>query len=225
MTSVSTERAGFIRKICEEPFEDTHRLVFADFLEENDEWCLAELIRSRDRSGVFVELGVLGYPEGVPARVDFMTSAWDTVPDRHVLIAPSLPGVSYGVHRGFVSRIELPYEAFMLHHGQLFAAHPITSVKITDFGFSSRRRYHPFLIRIMNTETAEHHPTSRTIDRSVTYLPLSFKGHVRGGVLEDYGDRAYASLEEAQRELSAAFVRWGREKAGLPQLDPQEVPA
>lgn len=238
---MSTERAGFIRKICEEPFEDTHRLVYADFLEENDRQGRAEFIRAQIAlTELEKQLGstLIAGPEQRRVRDLWPVADFDildevrptkVLPDNVVVYKGDewrtdypLPGAY--VIRGFIQHIELPYEQFMLHHGKLFAAHPITSVEITDFGFSSRRRYHPFLIRINNIEETEHHPTSPTIDRSITYLPFSFKGHVRGGVLKDYGDRAYASLEEARKELSAAFVRWGREKAGLPQLDAQEAP-
>lgn len=40
-----SERTEFMRKICEEPGEDTHRLVFADWIEEHDEPERAEFIR------------------------------------------------------------------------------------------------------------------------------------------------------------------------------------
>jgi uncharacterized protein (TIGR02996 family) len=39
------DATAFIRRICEEPDEDTHRLVFADWLDDHDESERAEFIR------------------------------------------------------------------------------------------------------------------------------------------------------------------------------------
>lgn len=44
-TTLLDQRAAFLRAICEEPGEDAHRLVYADFLEEDGEADMAEFVR------------------------------------------------------------------------------------------------------------------------------------------------------------------------------------
>jgi len=241
-----TEREAFIRKICEEPFEDTHRLVFADWLEENEERTYAEFIRiacGRENPdphypGAFYSYGQhrmidkrLGFFADVMrllrkagnaeiGQENFGSYSWNEQSDGSVYM--EVKDTRFTIRKGFVSDAALTYEAFMRHHGELFAAHPITSVKITDFGFHETLGRHgttpdSFWIRINNYESVRA--------GRVTYLPVSFKNHTRGGDVIDYGDRRYETLEEARKELSAAFVRWGREHAKLPQLDAVEVPA
>lgn len=238
---MSTERESLIRDICEQPEEDTARLVYADWLQENGRQARAEFIRAQIAlTELEKRLGstLIAGPEQRRVRDLWPAADYDildevrptkVIPDDMIVFKGDEWRVGYPrpgayVIRGFIQHVELPYEQFMAHHGELFSAHPITSVGITDFGFGflSDARVSP-RIRINNLKKAQHSvgsPAGR-----VTYLPLSFKDCVRGGNwLGDYGDRAYASLEEAQKELSAAFVRWGREKAGLPQLDAQEAP-
>lgn len=51
MSPLTPEQSAFLRSICENPSDDTIRLVYADYLEEHDELERAELIR------IQVELG------------------------------------------------------------------------------------------------------------------------------------------------------------------------
>lgn len=220
---MNTERSGFIRKICEEPFEDTHRLVFADWLEESGEQHSAEFIRGQC-AGKLVRLWLtdLTSLEWILERPPYQCSllcepgkAWART-SHHRVVA---------FRRGFVSHIELPYDWFMKHYGELFFAHPITSVKITDFGFEgSGGTLRPYRIRINNVESSHHLPVVSR-GASATYLPVSFKKLVRGGDDREYGDREYTTLGEAEQELSAATVRWARHKGGLPQLEQEPEPA
>jgi uncharacterized protein (TIGR02996 family) len=53
------DETAFIRKICEEPDEDTHRLVFVDWLEEDGEPERAEFIR------LGCELATIPHPNAV----------------------------------------------------------------------------------------------------------------------------------------------------------------
>lgn len=124
-------RESFLRAICEQPDDNVVRLVFADWLDENGESERAAFIRWH-----------LNYR---------LTSfrPFDTGPNLEW--HPPLPRhsrregadrVEYldgdGVvmtliySRGFVSRIELPFAAFMEHAKSLFSDHPITSVVLTD---------------------------------------------------------------------------------------------
>lgn len=81
---MTPDRRAFIRRIIDEPDEDTHRLVFADWLDENtDDHAYAAFIRSQVAGAVANELGPvweLTPPKGVYAtRFSHLVRAkpWD----------------------------------------------------------------------------------------------------------------------------------------------------
>ena len=116
-----SDRDALLAAILENPGCDTVRLAFADWLEENGEEMRGELIRQH----IAKPLKHQSAP-GVPARWEWFASA------EVVELAPALPGVSWGVSRGFVSEIHLPCAAFMQHAEGIFRAHPVTKVVLTD---------------------------------------------------------------------------------------------
>jgi uncharacterized protein (TIGR02996 family) len=151
------EREAFIRQICERPEDDTVRLVFADWLEEHGEPERAEFIRVQMEAermrggGCAVVLGAMcdGKKEwcvrcGLFRRALKLhnphTDSWlpRILPgERSWSVSDEPPpetshGPRYHWTRGFVSRIELPCDAFMQHAADIFAAHPVTEVRLTD---------------------------------------------------------------------------------------------
>lgn len=133
---------ALLRAILEYPAEDTPRLVYADWLQENGDEEQAEFIRVQ--VGLSHRVPLL--PEGDPER-DGEYNLWERL--RSGMLDSALPCLNSlgifpywipsvgqsrcGVYvRGFVSEICLPLAAFMKHAPALFAAHPIERVTLTD---------------------------------------------------------------------------------------------
>lgn len=108
-SSTLSDRAAMLRTILEHPEDDAPRLVYADWLDEQGEHERAEFIRDQIR-------GVSYWPVS-----------------RQAGPTPSDPPVyEFGFARGFVDEVRLPCSAFMTHAAALFAAHPITAVRLVD---------------------------------------------------------------------------------------------
>ncbi len=128
------------RGILERPADDTVRLVYADWLEENGQGERAELAL-RQFAGEDVWSVVFGLcfggakpfaqlmpsehyhsvsvSGGAPARLNY-----DSKVDSH--------RVTLVLERGFVSRIELPCAVFLTHAAELFGRFPLETVVLTD---------------------------------------------------------------------------------------------
>jgi uncharacterized protein (TIGR02996 family) len=145
------ERAAFTRAICENPADDTVRLVYADWLEEHGEPERAEFVRVQveiaNRGLIYCQRAL---PSGLTAyhlldwhrftkncrcegcslrRREYKASrrfcVWDW--------CDGIPRGARNVYRrGFVSQISLPCAAFLTHAAAIFAAHPVTEVTLTD---------------------------------------------------------------------------------------------
>ena len=63
----NTERAAFIRKICEDPFNDALRLIYADWLEEQGEEM--EAVTGRNRRIVLLYSPFSLTPVGLPVTL------------------------------------------------------------------------------------------------------------------------------------------------------------
>jgi uncharacterized protein (TIGR02996 family) len=46
MTTTEVNAKAFMAALCEDPFDEAARLVFADFLEEHDDWAYAAILRA-----------------------------------------------------------------------------------------------------------------------------------------------------------------------------------
>lgn len=117
-----TERDTFVRRICEEPFEDTHRLVFADWLGENGYEGWAYLVRQWGQPTVC--------PVGMSADVSFYPGP-SAGTHYTVKLHEGRKGVQYVVRRGFVDEIRVSPEAIPLgaeYVRDLFSNHPIVRV-------------------------------------------------------------------------------------------------
>lgn len=127
------------------------------------------------------------------------------------------------VRRGFVSEIRLPLAVFLAHARDLFAAHPITAVVLTDReSWVNHDRTHwgwwldnpaihapaPDSLPRPLADAMADDPTRYDYGIGVRYLP----GGPAGGLL-------FRSADAAHKALSAACVSYGRERAGLPPLE------
>jgi uncharacterized protein (TIGR02996 family) len=122
---------GFLQAILEEPDEDVHRLVYADWLEEHGDQDRAEFIRVQCR------LALLS--ENDPARAA-LEARQDELLRTHGRVwveeVPVLPGVTWsGFDRGFPARaaVELSeWDNFENRMSAMLAAAPVREVRFHD---------------------------------------------------------------------------------------------
>lgn len=203
------ERAGFLNAICREPWEDTHRLVFADWLEENGEAERAAFIRWQCR-GRFTN----PYPRTSWRR--WFHPWWaGRATRRHALVGEKMTlYIMKGydimhVTRGFVSRIDIRADDFMREAAILFDDQPVTTVRLFDI------------------------PSVAGGEGLSGWAQSSFTRHGAGTIwmrLQGWACqtqdavRLYRSEPEAKAALSFACVAYARSLAGLPAL-PTRAPA
>lgn len=214
------ERQAFIRAICEEPDEDTHRLVFADWLDENGEPNWAEYIRAtgddvwpafagmysafcNELVALSPRLQVGGFGQGLGARKQ---PYWRF----------GLPGgvgeqAFFYFDRGFVCHIELPCAEFVREGfaAALFAAHPITSVRLTDI---------PVVAGGASLVGWAQSSFTRHGAGEVWY-------HLRGWACQTMdGVRLYNNDKDAFSAMSTSCLAIGRAQAKLPPLTAAVAP-
>jgi uncharacterized protein (TIGR02996 family) len=136
------ERDALLRAILTDPADDTPRLVFADWLEENGEAARAALIRKQVArwNG---QAASWPLPRLRP-RQWFDPwwkgrSCWSVhAPEWNVTIARVRqlhelgPGEAFRVSRGFVQYVTCGHDWFVANAADLFRRHPVTSVRFTD---------------------------------------------------------------------------------------------
>jgi uncharacterized protein (TIGR02996 family) len=120
----SDERA-FLDAICEQPDDDTSRLVYADWLAEHDDPDRGEFIR------VQIELDRTPPTEEADERRRAVLFARrDELLKRHkaAWLAPFTP-FAKEFERGFVRAVEVPANTFLQHAERWLALTPLTRVK------------------------------------------------------------------------------------------------
>jgi uncharacterized protein (TIGR02996 family) len=126
-----TSEHDLLRAVLDDPAADAPRLAFADWLAASGgEPGRAQVIREHlatdgpsAEGGFTQELGGVGSRDisGSEAVLGLGRSAWRAGYAAHL-----------HWHRGFVDRVELPAAAFFAHAADLFTAHPIVAVRLTD---------------------------------------------------------------------------------------------
>jgi uncharacterized protein (TIGR02996 family) len=147
---------AFLRAIIAEPEEDAHRLVSADWLDENGGSAgaaRAEFIRAQ------VEIERLG---GGPRRSELLRRArelFDVHQETWRSQLPRLPGVSWvGYSRGFVYRADVhAWKFYRRHAAVLFDAAPIRFLRLHRITASTSRQLaaSPHLGRLLGLELIE----------------------------------------------------------------------
>lgn len=117
-----SERDAFELAIRTNPADETARLVFADWLDENGYEGWAYLIRHGSNPTVC--------PMGLSADVMFYRK--DMEGSCTVKLAEGIKGVQFSVVNGFVWSVHCTLNVFISNAKKLFAAHPIESVTLTD---------------------------------------------------------------------------------------------
>ncbi len=140
-----TTAEAFLEDIIANPADDTPRLIYADWLEENEQSERAELIRVQIR-----------IQECLAAD---STSGLHDLFDREAELLGLLFGhppkwvEEWQVGRGFVFRVRCKCQAWMVHGPRLVRLHPIQRVDLTDVridwvdrepGFNGWRAYLPY---------------------------------------------------------------------------------
>ena len=105
---------GFLQAILEEPDDDTHRLVYADWLEEQDDTGRAEFIR--------MQCARSRLPQEDPRRLEMYRreEAFLLAHADQWLEPLRLRVGVWNFRRGFLESATLPASAFLLHHRLLF---------------------------------------------------------------------------------------------------------
>ncbi|MBA4063142.1 MAG: hypothetical protein C0501_05410 [Isosphaera sp.] len=136
-----TDEDALLAAIAAAPAEDTPRLVYADWLDEHDRPIRAEFVR--------LQVDIARKQDALTrAELDRHVALFERQQElldhhRDELLGPlaALPAeVEVEFDRGFVSRVELPVDAFLVHAGSLATATPLPAVgvhsvtaRLTDF--------------------------------------------------------------------------------------------
>ncbi len=123
---------------------------------------------------------------------------------------PDKPPPTVKFHRGFIQRVTLPTADFLRHAAAIFAAQPVTGVRLTD--------REPFFHSQADVYDWLRGPANVARNR----MPAEFIDLMNDppGV----GFARYYSAEQAHAALSAACVSYGRSLVGLPPLEPNSEP-
>jgi uncharacterized protein (TIGR02996 family) len=153
------ERAALMRAVCENPDEDTPRLVFADWLQENGEPKYAEFVRLQVRHAELLRYGA-------PDTEDFARKArelWLRFGVRWQAALPQVKGVGWhnAFFRGFVERAIVSSDAVLVQHADAIFGQPLRQLVIARFdgkqGFaalSGLRHLKTLLLGIRDTSAA-----------------------------------------------------------------------
>lgn len=129
-----TERDALMAHIIANPADDTVRLVFADWCDENGEGERGALIRRQIETGSFAVCAT-----GEPAVVAVpRADDWPPVPNRGVVfvhwqLADALSGVAWTVRRGFAEGVTLSAKRWAEAADGLIQSFPIQSVELTTY--------------------------------------------------------------------------------------------
>ncbi|MBY0457215.1 MAG: TIGR02996 domain-containing protein [Gemmataceae bacterium] len=131
---MTTDGDALFRAICEQPWEDTPRLVYADWLEENG------IYNGRKSHEAAVRAAYIRHEvayarmekEAVAEHLKLMATAFAGYQDRWSKELPIIPGVkwAWSWDRGFVSVASASARALIDRADQIFAAAPISVLQV-----------------------------------------------------------------------------------------------
>lgn len=125
------ERAALLKAICENPDDDTPRLVFADWLQENGEEARAEFIRLQVRHAERLR-------HAAPNTEKFARRARELWLEHGVQWRADLPAANWlkwhdAFFRGFVERVTVASDTELVRHAEVVFGQPIRQLVITNF--------------------------------------------------------------------------------------------
>ena len=179
---MNADHAAFLRAICDNPGDDTPRLVYADFLEENGDRERAEYVR--------IQCEMEGLPE--------YSVRWRKLREREIRLrnkykkewaAPLGKGlVAVYFRRGFVDQMTLYPRRFLDEGERYFRTTPIRRVKLVSLGSVvsvAELVASPLLARLRGLDLEGgriHDDEARQLAESPNVAGLSFLGLARTGV-------------------------------------------
>jgi uncharacterized protein (TIGR02996 family) len=214
-----TEGDALIRSVLANPADDAPRLVYADWLDEQDRAEDAEFIR------VQIELARLGldgaFHVDSQGQLQRLPAHIERLQERQLELwmggagRPDLPadlanwpmtvhpmrGQSLRIRRGFVERVISFAEIYVEMAGRLFTRQPVTHVRLVDLI--------PLRDGRKGTFRWEHMPAQPVPGRHYQ-VPIELSWY-----FADDGVETFQTADEAEAALSWACVRYGRAAAGL----------
>lgn len=211
-----------LRTILTYPFDDAPRMVYADWLEENGEELHAELIRVQ--CALTCSCVPLSPPDGTGIRSGLLCAACLMEPSRRIglqLREKELLQTRYALEpnihfeRGFVSTITTQLDVFMSMAENWFNREPITYVRLND------RRPHQVQYSEWHNGAGRFgwYGSDLSTDAALSHIGDRLFGCLPGGYNSRYRFLGYLFEQEANNALSVACVRYGRQLAGLLQID------
>jgi uncharacterized protein (TIGR02996 family) len=193
------QQAALFKAILEEPWDDTHRLVYADWLEENGQAERGQFIRAQ------VERAHLA--EDDPRARDLLRqetrllkahkSTWKAE-------LPRLNGTKWGdFERGFVGSVSIR-SAFMFHRlfRTIITLAPIEALQIRDASTLHGLAISPHLSRVRELRLA-----SLSFSSSCTLAELAASPHLGRLVVLDLGDNSLDDQDARALVESRSFPR------------------
>jgi ParB family chromosome partitioning protein len=214
---------GLLRAICEEPWVVAHRLIYADWLEENGHDIRATYIRR-----------AIAYRPGRPPHeattrdlADEESVELEALEDEHWQhwawpLAELCEGSSVGYlfSRGLISHVVMTPGAFVSNAPALFRVLPITSVRLVTSGLNAVGDDYTDQLSDAGL-TRRGRPTQRVPGQVFPYLAeVGLPCQVRGAEARFPGPEPPPGW--GPRLVSRAAVAYGRDKAGLPPLTPEQ---
>lgn len=155
----------FLQRIRAFPDDDSHRLIFADWLEEQG-------TREANRAAfIRIQVALASLPSDDPRRPTLLVAERELLDAYREEWEGPLRGLATGpeFRRGFVEEVKVAARQFLRHADELFAAGPIRHIHLLDLGSHLDAIVQsPFMSRLSAlTVFAQHmgEPLARTIAR------------------------------------------------------------
>lgn len=248
--TTTTERGSFIRAICEQPADDTARLVFADWLDENGEPERAEFVRLQIAlARVVCEWEAAGKQpcerwnaERPVYRMMTICPACQRgfrLRDRERELNTAKNHLAWGSARAlWAAGLKMPYVGVLglpNHVGEVFSRGFVSAVSLPCDAFvrhaASLFRAHPIEAVTLTDREPRHRPVSDTYywaylshnDVSETADRYVLPACLRVATQRQTERGAFDSQALARAALSLACVLHGRKLADLPPLPEPEA--
>jgi uncharacterized protein (TIGR02996 family) len=211
-------RDAFLQAILENPHEDTHRLVYADWLEENGDAPRARFIRWQCRGRFTHPYPACRWRQWFDPWWTGKTcrrQVWDEGPLLYLMrVREGADTVqSMSVTRGFVARVKMSRAVFWRHAGELFHRHPITEVCFSDA--------EPFLAYRGSVWAWSGSDSPGDEPPQLSRVPFDWLVELSrqpGAVLDSVTWVGFSTRAEAKLALSNVIVARLRKQIGLPAL-------
>jgi uncharacterized protein (TIGR02996 family) len=153
-----TQDEAFLQSIIEAPSDDTPRLIYADWLEENGDAPRAEFIRLQCRMATT--------RAGEPEHSELLDREWELLtvyrkrwqPVAHSVLAAHLFESAF--IRGFFARVNIPAAVLLEHGEELFRTFPLEELRIRDLGRQLGEMVRqPWLSQVMSLDLSHNELT------------------------------------------------------------------